>query len=183
MDAGCLEQGNVILERCICWNDQGRQNAHIPDEVYMGLEDQFEKHHVLLGGRSTPREERFQNVTKELILIFLKELDFTKHYENVHLIHYNLTGVKPDDISYLEDKLLEDFDTLTELYDKMFKNKIQRSNFVHCQYVLFQLLSWHKHPCRRENFSILKTIERQAFHDDICKEMFQELGWNHTPCF
>ena len=35
-----------------------------------------------------------------------------------------MTGKKPDDISYLEDKLLIDFDILVETYDKHFKNKV-----------------------------------------------------------
>ena len=47
--------------------------------------------------------------------MFIKLLGYTKHYENVNLIHYNITGVKPDDISYLQDKLLIDFDKITEL--------------------------------------------------------------------
>ena len=55
-------------------------------------------------------------------LLGFKELGFPKHYENVTLIHYNITGKKPDDISYLEDKLLADFDLLVETYDKNFKN-------------------------------------------------------------
>ena len=55
-------------------------------------------------------------------MIFLKELNYPKHYENVHLIHYNFTGIKPDDILYLEDKLLDDFDLLIDLYHKTFKH-------------------------------------------------------------
>ena len=114
--------------------------------------------------------------------MFLKELEYNKHYENINLIHYNLTGVKPDDISYLENKLLDDFDSLTELYDKRFKN-IDRKNFINTQYVLYQLLSRHKHPCIKEDFTILKTIDRKSFHDDICKVLFEERGWNHSPFF
>jgi hypothetical protein len=119
-------------------------------------------------------------VTKELITIFLRELGYNKHYENVHLIHYNFTNIKPDDISHLEDKLLDDFDILTALYDKIFKH-INRKNFINTQYVLFQLLCRHKHPCVPEDFSILKTIDRKAFHDDICKDLFTLNGWNHFP--
>ena len=109
-------------------------------------------------------------------------MEYTKHYENINLIHYNLTGVKPDNISYLEDKLLDDFDALTELYDKRFKN-IDRKNFINTQYVLYQLLMRHKHSCIKEDFTILKTIDRKAFHDDICKILFEEKGWNHHPFF
>jgi hypothetical protein len=115
--------------------------------------------------------------------MFLKELGFSKHYENVNLIHYNITGKKPDDISYLEDKLLADFDLLVETYDKHFKNKVERVNFISTQYVLYQLLQKHKHYCKKEDFIILKTMDRQSFHDTITRELFSILGWTFVPLY
>ena len=159
---------------------QGKQNSNIDKKVYDDLEDQFDKLHLLVGDKNTPRKERFKNITKDHINIFLKELGYTKHYENVNLIHYKFTDIPPDDISHLENKLMDDFICLTELYDKRYKQekKISRKNFINTQYVLFQLLNRHKHPCKKEDFNILKTIERQSFHDEITKELFEELGWN-----
>ena len=158
---------------------QGKQNCTISPNVYKDLEHQFFLHHLLKG---TCSKTKFQNVTKNHILMFLKELGYPNHYENVHLIHYTLTGVKPDDISYLEDQLLEDFDSLTELYDKRYKN-IDRKNFINTQYVLYQLLRRHKHPCKKEEFIILKTIDRKFFHDEVCQNLFTHLGWNHNPFY
>lgn len=154
---------------------QGKQNCTIPDKVYNDLEEQFERHHLLKGDRNTPRHIRFANITKNHICMFLKELDYPKHYENVHLIHYNFTGIKPEDISSLEDQLLDDFDVLIDLYHKRFKH-IKRKNFINTQYVLYQLLCHHRYPCKKEEFLILKTIDRKFFHDDICKTLFEELG-------
>lgn len=162
---------------------QGKQNCSIDQKVYDQLEDIFDRHHLLLGDKSVKREVRFAKITKEHILMFLKELDFPKHYENVTLIHYNMTGKKPDDISYLEDKLLSDFDILVETYDKNFKNKVDRVNFISTQYVLYQLLQRHKHPCRKEDFVILKTMDRKDFHDSVCRELFGILGWNFCPLY
>ena len=161
---------------------QGKQNSTIHQKIYDDLEIQFERHHLLHGGKETNKEIKFKDVTKNHVLIFLKELGYSKHYENVHLIHYNFTGIKPDDISYLEEQLLDDFDVLTDLYDKKFKH-INRKNFINTQYVLFQLLRRHRHPCKKEEFIILKTIDRKFFHDEICKELFEELGWNHSPFY
>lgn len=161
---------------------QGKQNSTIHKKVYDDLEDAFERHHLLIGDKNTPNNIRFSKITKEHINMFLQDLSYTKHYENVNLIHYNFTGKKPDDISYLEETLLNDFDELTALYDKRFKN-IDRKNFINTQYVLFQLLSRHKHPCKKEDFTILKTIDRKSFHDDICRALFEEKGWNHVPYF
>ena len=65
---------------------------------------------------------------------------------------------------------------------KKFKH-INRKNFINTQYVLFQLLRRHRHSCKKEEFIILKTIDRKFFHDEICKELFEELGWNHSPFY
>lgn len=160
----------------------GKQNSTIEQKVYDDLETQFENHYLLLGDKNTPKTERFKNIKKEHVMIFLKDLGYTKHYENVNLIHCNMTGKKPDDISYLEDKLISDFDKLTELYDKMYKD-IDRKNFINTQYVLFQLLKRHKHKCNEEDFSILKTTDRKTFHDEITKKLFETLGWNFKSSF
>jgi|TARA_B110000261_G_scaffold105730_1_gene118615 hypothetical protein len=161
---------------------QGKQNCSISEDVYIKLEEQFKLHYLLEGDEKTPRKERFKNITKNQIIIFLKELDNPKHYENVHLIHYNLTSIKPNDISHLEEKLLDDFDRLIELYHRKFKN-IKRKNFINTQYVLYQLLQHHKHPCEKEDFIILKTVDRKFFHDEVTRELFTSLGWNHSPYF
>jgi hypothetical protein len=148
---------------------QGKQNCSISPEVYEKLEEQFKLHYLLEGDENTPRKERFKNITKNQIIIFLKELDQPKHYENVHLIHYTLTGIKPNDISHLEEKLLDDFDRLIDLYHRRFKN-IKRKNFINTQYVLYQLLQHHKHPCEKEDFIILKTVDRKCFHDEVTRD-------------
>lgn len=169
-----------------CMNQyQGKQNASIKKEVNNKLIEQFELHGLLIGDENTCKEEKFKNIERLHIYLFLREIEFTKHYEDAILIHYQITGKKPDDISYLENKLLDDFDILTTLYDKKFKKskKIDRKNFINTQYVLFQLLKRHKHPCKKEDFNILKTIDRKSFHDDICKELFETLGWNFTAIF
>jgi len=162
---------------------QGKQNSSISQEVYDDLIREFESHHLIepvSEGKNS--KERFKNITKEHISIFLKELSYTKHYENINLIHYNLTGIKPDDIGYLEDKLLDDFDIITEAYDRIFKN-LDRKNFINTQYILYQLLIRHKHPCKKEDFSMLKTIDRKNFHDEVCKILFEEIKFTFLPLY
>jgi hypothetical protein len=164
---------------------QGKQNCKIDKKIYDDLEEQFEKHHLLQGDKDTEKEKRFIKIKKEHILLFLKELHYDKHYENVNYIYSQMTGAKCPDISHLEDQLMSDFDILVNLYIKKFKyeKKIDRKSFMNIHYVFFQLLSKNKYPCRKEDFNILKTIDRKAFHDDIFKELFEELGWNHKPFF
>lgn len=175
-----------------CLNQyQGKQNSNIPKEVYNNLFEQYCKHGLIENKKNCKfmdldkkeRESLCSKITKDHINMFLKELGYTKHYENINLLHYNMTGIKPDDIYYLEDKLLTDFDMLIEIYDKKFKNRTARSNFINTQYVLYQFLRRYNHPCKKENFVTLKTIERQSFHDEVTKVCFEELGWNHFPMF
>ena len=119
--------------------------------------------------------------------MFLKELKYTKHYENVNLIYFTLTNKRVDDISYLEEQLIEDFKELVSLYDELHgkdkEEELDRKNFMNVQYLLFQLLRRHNHPCKIEDFTILKTIDRKLFHDTICKNLFNKLGWKFTPTF
>ncbi len=159
----------------------GKQNSTVEKKIYDDLEREFENHYLLAGDdKTTDKKIRFKRITKEHVMMFLKDLGHTKHYENINLIHYTMTGKKPDDISHLEDKLMQDFDILTELYDKLYKN-IDRKNFINTQFLLFSLLVRHKHPCKKEDFSILKTIDRKNFHDEVTKNLFEHAGWNFTP--
>jgi len=164
---------------------QGKQNSTIDKCVYNDIINEFANHGLLKGDDKSPNSYRFQNITKEHIYMFLKETGHSKHYEDIVLIYYNVTSKKPDDIGYLEPLLLNDFDTLTNIYDQTYRKdkKIERKNFINTQYVLFQLLKRHKYPCKKEDFNILKTLDRQSFHDEVCKELFGKLGWNFTALF
>ena len=165
---------------------QGKQNASIDDKVYKDLETQLELHGIVQTEEQCENiSKRFSSVTKEHILLFLKETGHSKHYEDVVLIYHKLTGKKVDDISHIEDALMEDFDKISNVYDQKFKftGKIDRKSFINTLYVLFQLLRKHKYPCKRNDFNMLKTLDRKSFHDDVVKEIFEHLNFNFTPIF
>lgn len=161
---------------------QGKQNCAIPQKVFTDLEERFESHNMLLGDKNSSRKERYKNIKKKNIQDFLKDLGYVKQYENTHLIYSILTTKKLDDITHLEEQLLRDFETLQNLYEKMYKNT-KRKSFINTQFVLYILLLRYKHPCKEEDFSLLRTQDRKTFHDTVCSEMFQELGWKFTPVF
>uniref|UniRef100_A0A6C0CZI2 Uncharacterized protein n=1 Tax=viral metagenome TaxID=1070528 RepID=A0A6C0CZI2_9ZZZZ len=162
---------------------QGKQNSTIDKKVYDDLIFQFRQHDLIPEDwKDLPKDEAFQKITKEHILLFLKETNHTKHYEDIVLIHSNLSGIVPPDLSSIENKLLQDFDALTNLYDRKYRN-LERKNFINTQYVLFQLLRRHRFPCKKEDFNILKTIDRKYYHDDITRSLFEELGYNFTATF
>jgi hypothetical protein len=163
---------------------QGKQNSTIKQEVYDKLIEQLSSHGLVREG-SFPQTIKYEKVTKYHISVFLKEIGFANHYEDLNLIYHVITGNELDDISHLEKVLMDDFDKLSKIYDEEYikTQKILRKNFINTQYVLYQLLKRHKYPCNASDFTFLKTIERKGFHDEICSHLFRLLGWNFYACF
>lgn len=164
---------------------QGKQNCKIPQEVFDKLEEKFAALRLL--NDSENKHVRYSRITRENIVMFLKQLNYANHYENANYIYYVLTGKKVDDIDYLEDRIIEDFKELSSLYDEIYgKDKpreLKRKNFMNVQYILFQLLRNRNHMCCLEDFAVLKTLEKKKFHDEICCHLFDQLGWKFTPTF
>lgn len=163
---------------------QGKQNCTIHPSVYERLRYKL-KVQGLEGVGETP-QDRYNLVQKQHISFFLKEINETKHYEDRNLIYHAITGKPLDDISHLEEQLVRDFDLLDELYEEHFvkTNRVSnRKNFIHTQYILFQLLRRYNYPCNKSDFNLLKTTQLKLFQDSICSELFALLHWNFTPIF
>lgn len=199
--------GKFIYNRVLHFQDcikqyQGKQNCKIPDQLYIDLDQKFKAYRLIVNTEKkndkniddndyktvvADRLIRYSKITKNHIMIFLKELKYTKHYENINLIYFTLTNKRVDDISHLEEQLIDDFKELVFLYDELHgkdkEKELDRKNFMNVQYLLFQLLRRHNHPCKIEDFTILKTIDRKLFHDTICRNLFNKLGWKFTPTF
>lgn len=182
--------GKFIYNRILHFQDcikqyQGKQNCKIPEKLYQDLDAKFIAYRLIPDANIS--NIKYSKITRNHIMMFLKELKHTKHYENVNLIYFTLTNKQVDNISHLESRLIDDFKELVALYDEIHgKDKaeeLDRKNFMNVQYLLFQLLRRHSHPCKIENFTILKTVDRKLFHDTICKKLFDKLGWKFTPTF
>lgn len=183
--------GKFVYNRVLHFQDcikqyQGKQNCKIPDKLYKDLDEKFKSYRLLVENTSVDAV-KYSNITKDHIIMFLKELKYTKHYENINMIYHTLTGKQVDNIDYLEHKLVDDFRKLVTLYDSLHgkdkPDELNRKNFMNVQYVLYQLLRRHQHPCKIDDFTILKTVDRKLFHDKICSNLFEKLGWNFTPTF
>lgn len=161
---------------------QGKQNTNIPDHVFTDIIKQLQNY-KLIPLSYTPEEEVrvFQDIRREHILMILKDLGYSKYYEDITYIYHKTTKKKIPDISEYEALLLQDFDKLLEVYDSSYKD--DRKNFINNQYVLYQLLRRHNYSCEKENFSFLKTNDRKSYHDHICGILFSKLNWNFRPLF
>lgn len=182
--------GKFVYNRVMHFRDcirqfQGKQNCKIPEQLFKDLTAKFEAYRLLV--KSDNYHIRYSKINPQHILMFLKELKYAKHYENVNVIYYTLTNKRVADIGDLEDKLIEDFKELVTLYDNLHSKdkpkQLDRKNFMNVHYLLYQLLRKNGYNCKLSDFSILKTTDRKLFHDNICSNLFEKLGWNFTPTF
>lgn len=150
---------------------QGKQNTFINPVIYSDLEKALEMNDILV--KSLDKRERFKNVKKTHIMYFLKELGYTKHYDDYILIHKNLTGQDTNDISHLEQQLISDFEKISDKYSQLYSN--ERKNFINIQFILYKLLQKHNFPFDNEDF--LSVIDRKMEREGICNDIFEELGW------
>ena len=114
------------------------------------------------------------------VQLFLKELGYSKYYDDIVYIYHKITGNPIPDITSLENNLYNDFDILVETYDSMFSD---RKNFINNQYVLFQLLRKYNYKSNKEDFNFLKTNDRKYYHDYVCQKLFEKLNWNFQAIF
>ena len=159
---------------------QGKQNTFIKKEIYEQIENQLSSYGLL--NNSEVRSEKFFRVTKEHVFLVMKELKLTKYYEDHILIFHNLTGKKVDNISDIENLILDDFDLFVKEYDKKYSS-ISRKSFINTRILLFQLLKKNKYPCKPEDFRILKTLERLSLQDEMVKTTFENLNWCYHVLF
>jgi len=160
---------------------QAKQNQNIPDKVFQDLYHQIRIHNLEEGDDNTPLEVKYRKLNKEHIQMFLKELNHTKYYEDLIYIYHKITNKPAEDISHIESRLMEDFDTLIEKYDQKYKNvagQHKRKNFINIQCILYQLLIRHNYKCKHSDFSILKTWEKKNIHEEIIHDLFKDLSWN-----
>lgn len=160
---------------------QGRHKSGVDPDIIQAIIRELDKYN-LIDHSQTQKTDKYKNVSKEHILLFVKELRLTKCYGDVNLIHHLITGYPLNDISHLTEKLLQDFDQFVQMHYKLFPNDMERKNFNY-QHLLYQLLMRHKYPCNPAEFNFLKTIDRKYYHDEICRSIFENLGWNYSSLF
>lgn len=154
---------------------QGKQYTFINPAIYSDLERLLIFHGIIKDERES-RSKKFANVKKSHIIHFLKELGYTKHYDDYVLIHANLTGQKLNDISHLENILVKDFEKFSEKYSSIFT---ERKNFINTKFILYRLLLRHNHKLDEGDFLTVKSLDRKNETDRICKAIFDSLGWEY----
>ena len=139
---------------------QARQDVVIDKGLYEQLRSNLSRYYGV---------HDFSKVTKKQILSILSKLGKKKQVENIHLIHYEITGVAPKDVRVA--RLMYDFDVLTSFYDEQSDKGDKRKNFVNARQVLYRLLKKSGVECSREEFGITSKQEK------ILDTLFDQLGW------
>jgi len=160
---------------------QGKQKSGIEPNIITMIENELDKYNLIDHSKKTKRT-KFKNVSKEHIFLFVKELRLTKCYGDINLIHHLITDTPLNDISHLTEKLLQDFDQFVQMHHKLYPTDTERKNFNY-QHLLYQLLTRHKYSCNANEFNFLKTVDRKYYHDEICRTIFENLGWNYSSLF
>uniref|UniRef100_A0A6C0I7M1 Uncharacterized protein n=1 Tax=viral metagenome TaxID=1070528 RepID=A0A6C0I7M1_9ZZZZ len=157
---------------------QGKQNKKIEPNTYKILEEQFEIHN-LVNKEGKTYHEKYANITKEHIYMFLFETNNSNYYEDINMIHTHFTGIPCPDITDIEHLLYEDFDKVVDAYESL--EDIDRIHFLNGQYILYQLLRRRKIKVKESDFDILKTRERLVEHDEIYQKICMKLEWCFLP--
>ncbi len=157
---------------------QAKQICNIPNKVFDDLRHQIKIHNLEDGDENSPPEIRYQRVNGEHIQMFLKELNYTRYYEDINYICHKITNKPSNDISHIEAILIEDFNTLVEKYDEKYKNPSndKRKNLLYVPCILYQLLLRHGYECKLPYF--IKEINEEYIHEDILAELFKDLNWD-----
>ncbi|NP_078747.1 Putative replication factor and/or DNA binding/packing protein [Lymphocystis disease virus 1] len=152
---------------------QGRQTCKIPEIIYSELDKKFNSYKLLIPG--IEGFVKYSKITKNHVLIFLKELKYAKQYENINLIYYVLTN-KKENISHLEPVLIEDFIKILNAYETM----VELEN-LDVNYILIHLLKRHKYNFENDSFHLNKSNRKLRIHNNLCIRLFKLLNWNFNP--
>lgn len=87
------------------------------------------------------------------------------HFEKILLEYFYNVRYYGESI---KNKILNDFDRFTEIYDVLFKD---RKNFISHQLVLYLILKHNNLECEKSEFKRLKLC-----HMDICNTVFEKLN-------
>ena len=95
--------------------------------------------------------------------------------ENALLMRINPSAL--DDISHLEEDLISDFKAFSKEYDALVRDGLVGKKFIYSQSVLLDLLRRRDYDYRMENLTMVKNKSTMKKHNDICRLVFERLGW------
>lgn len=116
------------------------------------------------------------NITK--MINALSKLKRPNLYEDVNLICHEYWGWNLPDISFIVDKLIEDYRKTQKVYISLSKT---RKSCLNLQYRLFKHLQALEVPVKKEDFRIPTTDNILVYHDSLWEQMCLQTGIRFIP--
>ena len=118
-----------------------------------------------------------KKINKYDLYRIMKEQNLGGWYKHINRIHFELTEIKPPDISQYESKLFIRGDLLNTIYDEIKADS--RSNFMHGLYLLWLYLKNEGYEPNDEDFVMLKGRDVEVNNIDILERGFDILSKTH----
>lgn len=146
---------------------QAKQNTEIPEEVLL---------RVLVELRKEGIEKDFEKLRSDRVKKILRRLKLSKHYGQVHMIIYNLSGKAPPVMSRTDEDQIRNLFRQMQLPWLLYK-PTGRKNFMGYSYVLYKLCELLNLDELKDYFSLQKNREKTHSHDLCWKKICDHLGW------
>lgn len=142
------------------------ERSEVSDEVLDRLREEMRKEKI----------ESSDEVTEELIKLWLKKLKLPKLYEKTPAIRFKLCGVPPPKISReLKDKLIVMFQMIQAPFEKYAPE--DRANFLSYSYTLHKMCQLLRQEHLLDRLTLLKSREKLYYQDTIWKDICKEMDW------
>ena len=168
--------------RDIIYQYQGKQNKKFDQNVYDDCEKWFLEHDLLTFGKSFPKDhpdwyKNHSKITKEYIVMALKENKHINNYDDMNYMHNYFTGIPCPNISDIESELMDDFDKFLEVYESF--SDLERTNLLNGQYILYRFLKRRKIPADINDFHMVSTRDRLEEYSEIYNRICVLLEWQN----
>jgi len=107
---------------------------------------------------------KVSNITTKTIHQLLSEGGYKKMYSDIPWFKWHITGIKPNDISEIEQELKLLFRKWVQIYYKI-KNEVH-INYPNNQYMMIRFIMLINHPKYKET---MKTLEETLSYERICE--------------
>jgi hypothetical protein len=163
---------------------QGKQPNKLQPHLYEKLDEYFISINYPIGKEISAMQlnddigtsiKTRGNSSRSLMLKALKDIGMSNHYEDINLLCQLYWGWKLPDLSNLEETIMKDYDLSQEVFER---HKGDRKSCLNIQYRLWRHLSRRGHPCKPNNFKIIKTPEIIKYYERIWEIICKELGWD-----
>lgn len=162
---------------------QGKQPNKLQSHLYEKLDEYFISINYPIGEQISAMQlnddigtsiKTRGNSNRLLMLKALKDIGMSNYYEDINLLCQLYWGWELPDLSNLEETIMKDYDLSQEVFER---HKGDRKSCLNIQYRLWRHLSRRGHPCKPNNFKIIKTPEIIKYYERIWEIICKELGW------